>query len=595
MVKEKSQVFSEKILNISHFISPKAEFLLQKFCNLKSERTQGACGLKVPTESVFSIRKNPDGAKNYEIARERWAWLRKKMYLNEVSDEDLKKACKQIIQHTRIFQYGDDGEKKRIFTCNSKGTNRYATKQKFKIMDFVDAHIKAGWQCYFLTLTCDIKKYGNKYFAWKEYYTNEIHPVLENERKHHKLEYVYVLESTAKGLPHAHIMLFYPPKFDIVWDKMKNNTVVKFGRVFNAVQKYKNSRISYLKVVKGDKVKYYLTKYLTKSSEFNLPELAKKTEPYTKEEKKMLQELIFTKAVNVRGVSFCKSRIETEPPARAERAGVGVSFSGVSPRRVSTSRALRAYLNGLCINSPFNCAKCLQSLSLNKFFENFGSPPKPSEEFSQENAKIFKFLGRKINCEGCFWSEFQKLILNPESSRLNKKYYDEWSANIFHYWSDDYDLDDDESFIAFLDEIICYYLDGILNRGMTLSQLCEENITNYFEENEKFESSKTGYAVSQIYEANAEIIELNLNKKMNKREIFIKLFIYEGNRKYYDEFSCKEIGVEASFKEELKFNDTFEFLQNVKKYMENEGHNRAGLKVLYQIHSDGEREVLEII
>ena len=189
--------------------------------------------------------------KNTHKTYDRLRFVRAILKYRNLTQEELEKALGICAQSLNMLQTKGRNGKNSWYESNAKGTKRYNKKQQGKILDFVEARKQEGKDCFFLTLTCDVKKYASRPNGWENYLKKEVYPVTENLRKHYGAEYIGTLESTLNGWPHIHIMLFFPhntfPEFKHYHNKQK----IRKGRLFDMIKKKVNSQVFDLEAAKG--------------------------------------------------------------------------------------------------------------------------------------------------------------------------------------------------------------------------------------------------------------------------------------------------------------------------------------------------------
>ena len=144
--------------------------------------------------------------KNTHKTYDRLRFVRDILKHRNLNKEGLEKALKICSDSLKMLQTKGRNGKTAQYEGYAKGTKRYNTIQRGNILDFVEEKKQEGMDCFFLTLTCDVKKYADRAYAWENYLKKEVYPVTENLRKHYGAEYVGTLESTLNGYPHIHMM-----------------------------------------------------------------------------------------------------------------------------------------------------------------------------------------------------------------------------------------------------------------------------------------------------------------------------------------------------------------------------------------------------
>lgn len=376
----------------------------------------------------------------------------------ELSDDEIKRAINILSNRIMILRYKNDQNEIRYFESFTKGTNRYNKKLSSKVKDFTAAVCKNGTETFALTVTCDPKKYNNNRFdAWKNY-TQDINKTLENLRKHKGLKYLWVKESTAKGYPHAHIVLSFPKGFCKGYDKMQNAKRLYYGEFYEYIKKNIVAPMFELQPIKGNNLKYYLTKYISKGEDDDVYRLGKKGEFLTKAERKEALAFIMTTVTKTRLCGFCKLKemaIQNTSRTDAERLSKHLRKTGLKLMKNSSRECnerenfarLRALLIKLCNNSPFTCCKNLYTMSKNTFQKEISQDI--DDEFLADKKKQQKFnvLSKRVTCNGCIWSDLVRFINGDKNSVINIKIGTNAFNNSDVYLFDYVNCDDDKEYI----------------------------------------------------------------------------------------------------------------------------------------------------
>lgn len=376
----------------------------------------------------------------------------------ELSDDEIKRAINILSNRIMILRYKNDQNEIRYFESFTKGTNRYNKKLSSKVKDFTAAVCENGTETFALTVTCDPKKYNNNRFdAWKNY-TQDINKTLENLRKHKGLKYLWVKESTAKGYPHAHIVLSFPKGFCKGYDKMQNAKRLYYGEFYEYIKKNIVAPMFELQPIKGNNLKYYLTKYISKGEDDDVYRLGKKGEFLTKAERKEALAFIMTTVTKTRLCGFCKLKemaIQNTSRTDAERLSKHLRKTGLKLMKNSSRECnerenfarLRALLIKLCNNSPFTCCKNLYTMSKNTFQKEISQDI--DDEFLADKKKQQKFnvLSKRVTCNGCIWSDLVRFINGDKNSVINIKIGTNAFNNSDVYLFDYVNCDDDKEYI----------------------------------------------------------------------------------------------------------------------------------------------------
>lgn len=431
-----------------------------------------------------------------------------------LEEDELKKALEICSQSLNMLQTVNREGKTAWFEGNAKGTKRYCKVQQGKILDFVEEKRREKKDCVFLTLTCDQKKYSSRSFAWKYYLQEEVYRVTENLRKHYDTEYVATLESTTKGYPHIHMMLFFPHDTFPELKYYHNQQNIRKGRLYDMVCHTVNSEVFNLQSAKGKNLKWYLTKYIGKGVENDVFSLLDKKGEWKLSDVKQVQEYIYLKAFNRRKLLMtrkgCKKRKAEEERLRVATgkryagaiegaSAINSILESINPmseeyqdkvsvlleriRRMPQEHAtkLRVYLTRLCTNSPSWQNYHVESLSFENFVKYFRRVPERNNDVKQKEKEIFSFHGRVMVDSRNFIEDFMKFVMSPSESDINRK---EW-VNIYSHrcfrMLDCYDFSDDRQFLISVFHAFCFYVENILIRNVSYKEVLQqrENYTRH--------------------------------------------------------------------------------------------------------------------
>lgn len=469
---------------------------------------------KLISSKLYYCQSCRDKSKSSSRTYDKLQFVRDILKVRNLEEDELKRALKICASSLSMLQTVNREGKVAWFEGNAKGTKRYCKIQQGKILDFVEERRREKKDCVFLTLTCDQKKYGSRSFAWENYLQQEVYRVTENLRKHYHAEYVATLESTAKGYPHIHMMLFFPHDTFPELKYYHNQQNIKKGRLYDMVCRTVNSEVFNLQSAKGKNLKWYLTKYIGKGMENDVFSLLDKKGEWKLSDVKQVQEYIYLKAFNKRKLLMtrkgCKKRKAEEERLRVsagkkyagaiEGANAISSFlEGIKPLsegcpdevivlldRINMmpqehAAKLRAYLTSICTNSP-SWEDChVESLSFEKFVKRFRRVPNRNNDVSQEEKEIFSFHGRVMVDSRNFIEDFMKFVMSPSESDINRKKYKDFYNNSYERVLDCYDFSDDKQFLEAIFKVFCYYVKNILVEGVKYKEVLQgrEIYTNH--------------------------------------------------------------------------------------------------------------------
>lgn len=438
---------------------------------------------------------------------DRLQFVRDILKVRNLEEDELKLALKICAQSISMLQTVNREGKVAWFESNAKGTKRYCKIQRGKILDFVNERCKEKKDCVFLTLTCDQKKYSSRSFAWENYLQQEVYRVTENLRKHYDAEYVATLESTAKGFPHIHMMLFFPHNTFPELKYYHNQQNIRKGRLYDMVCHTVNSEVFNLQSAKGKNLKWYLTKYIGKGVENDVFSLLDKKGAWKLSDVKQVQEYIYLKAFNrrkllmtrkgckkkkaeeerlrvaarkkyadaIEGANAISSVLESAKPSEwSSQDPVGVLLRRIREMPEEHATKLREHLTRLCTNSPSWQDCHIESLSFENFVKCFRRVPDRNNDVSQEEKEIFSFHGRVMVDSRNFIEDFMKFVMSPSESDINRKECVDFNNDRYSRLFNSYDFSDDRQFLMTIFKAFCYYVENILVKGVEYKEILQQ-------------------------------------------------------------------------------------------------------------------------
>lgn len=456
----------------------------------KPSKTEKLISSKLYYDQTW-IKKERNSRKTYNKLQ----FVRNILEARNLNELELREALQICASSLLMLQTKGSNGKLSWFESNSKGTKRYNKIQQGKILDFVEEKKKEEKDCFFLTLTCDVKKYASRAYAWENYLQEEVYRVTENLRKHYEAEYVATLESTANGYPHIHMMLFFPHNKFPELKHYHNQQKIKKGRLFDMVRKAVKSEVFDLQAAKGKNLKWYLVKYIGKGIEEDVFSILNKKDEWKQSDFKQVQEYIYLKAFGRRKLLMTRKNCKkSEIIQKGEDCFRGKDFESlvqsVAPEaftsvakkcteneakdevcvlleridRMSADHAtkLRGYLTSLCTNSPSWEDISIESMTFHDFISHFGRVPGRNDDVSEEDMKTFHFHSQLMVNTRNFIEDFMKFVVNPGSSDINRKEYVSFYLDIYNRMLDKYDFSDDKQFLKAVFEAFCFYVDWIL-------------------------------------------------------------------------------------------------------------------------------------
>lgn len=528
---------------------------------------------KLISSKLYYYQSFYDSSKKSNKTYDKLQFVRDILKVRNLEEDELKKALEICAQSISMLQTVNKEGKVAWFESNTKGTKRYCKIQQGKILDFVEEKRREKKDCVFLTLTCDPKKYSSRSFAWENYLKEEVYRVTENLRKHYDAEYVATLESTAKGFPHIHMMLFFPHNTFKELKYYHNQQSIRKGRLYDMVCHTVNSEVFNLQAAKGENLKWYLTKYIGKGVESDVFSLLDKKGAWKLSDVKQVQEYIYLKAFNrrkllmtrkgckkrkaeeerlrisagkkyaksIEGASAINSVLESiKPMSENYRDRVSVLLDRIYKMPQEHATKLRAHLTRLCTNSPSWQDCHVESMSFEDFVKHFRRVPDRNNDVSQEEKEIFSFHGRVMVDSRNFIEDFMKFVMSPSESDINRKECVDFYNDRYTRMLDYYDFSDDRQFLMAIFKAFCFYVQNILIKGVEYKEVLQqrENGTiykklQYIGQGEFIKyicaDTRNGYYSQDEYEEVSKYVDM---KKLRFRKNVVPSNVLEYLKKY---------------------------------------------------------------
>lgn len=420
--------------------------------------------------------------KNHNCLYNSLQWFRDLCKEQTISDEIVWKAANQICSSRQWLCISKNDGSHISIEANSKGTERYCTQLKGKVLDKTKALVKRDMESFFLTLTCDPKKYKNLADMWENYLYKEVYPITEHLRKNLGMEYVATMESTKNKRPHIHILMFLPKGTYPELEKLPNNKKILYGRFFNYIKSRVNSERFCLKTVKGEQKAFYLSKYIGKGATKSVFKILEEKKDITTEDKKLLYEFVFLTAFRKRKVLMTRKGCKKDSQSESVENGASVFAEEREKWENLTASQRRSLLNSLCTNSLLRNRKTIYSMSYTTYKNVFGQFPERKQDVDDNFCNQFEKNGRQIYDEENLYTLFVDFVLNWQESKLNRRFYWNVEQNIYDLFTDSYDMNDDEQFLQCCSDLLTLYLSGMTEKNLTIKDVMEnrKNLSEMF-------------------------------------------------------------------------------------------------------------------
>lgn len=270
-----------------------------------------SCLFSFSDEDVIRIKRDPqkkiDEIKQARLER----WLQECAVANP-SDKTLLEWATSRIVEAAIICFMLAGGKYKTLLGALKGNptyNNMAANEIRKRAEELDKRFR--WK-YFVTLTwkADLK-HGNRVAAWLAFKV-KLAVFLKYMQRHIHGGYLYVIESTTNGFPHAHIVFYTNTLLDPQHAKYKKAQKIDMGAFYALVAKYTTAPQFEVKAAADASTVHYLVKYITKFSQKDMlnPPDPKDKKKYKTWRKNMLS-CFFTQLLGIR--TYASSRYKNIP------------------------------------------------------------------------------------------------------------------------------------------------------------------------------------------------------------------------------------------------------------------------------------------
>lgn len=372
-----------------------------------------------------------------------------------LGDEYIKEACEIKSRCIHILSKKKKDGNLIWFDSRTKGSKSYKKYVERSIAEAAEFFTVNNPEVFFMTWTCDVKEYGGRVdFAWTKW-LDRAYQKLHDLQKNLKCNYVCVFEATAKGFPHCHILLFFKRGTFKSYEHYPENIDLKYGSAFRTLRKFRPSTVWNLKKPKNEAVKFYLSKYISKSNSEMVAKIKDNKGDLSKESRKAIMSWLYPSIFNRK--QWIKSKIKkVEEKNKWEKLGRDWTQEHAEKQRGKdiftnmtdaqfklmldgeplnewaekvfeeesrkSARGARRFLIYLCTKLECKKNKDVRMMSLADASEQFRKElAKPPEE-RREKAQIVWDCVSKSCCPGCFWMDFRDLVLGNLYNPLNVRF-----------------------------------------------------------------------------------------------------------------------------------------------------------------------------
>lgn len=440
---------------------------------------QGKCGIGVLNVECENPKKEGDPTKDlYKQFRELLPY-REKLAERNLTENEVRHCLKIIKKYSLYLTVQMPDGTQRGFHGRKKGLERYNKKMSANIRDCISEMVNRGYECFFVTTTFDPGfNGGDRADAWMNYYADFMH-IFKDLVKHKGVKICWVLESTGKGYPHIHAIVGYPKGTYKNYDKLPRNRKLKYGELVDICKKAYSFKIFDVKVPSDNGIKWYLTKYITKTTTHDIFQMIEQEEPLSKEQLKTAYALIYTTMARKRMFAICRFT-KNENPQQSENSQGGnlsekdievvenLAQAEVVARSGQSLGRLRPFLRKLCTNFPCQSPKKVFSSNIFKAEKLTEGRIWNKDGLLPEDYKKLNEKGTKLTCGGCFYSHLVNFVLTDEDDFINIIVRDENGKKTRYFKPEDFENDD--MYIAKIKSLIQVYTRFALDTGGRLTK-----------------------------------------------------------------------------------------------------------------------------
>lgn len=378
--------------------------------------------------------------------------FKKAMEAGEISDVILWTTLNKWVERTPIlFRNTPQGIK--TFEGYAKSTRRYNIKHQSRIIDHAKLLHAMGLKPYFLTTTCNPAIFQNNMFnAWYGF-AKRTNTMLQAVARKFNAEYECVLESTKRGFPHAHIVLWVPEFCaDDVSHTNQGKTYISGGKLKGFLKKYE-AQTGFHELRRGtDKnAVYYLVKYISKEGSADYKKILGGGIEFSDSDRKSALTALCPVVARVRQFRLSRlgkvreflERVEGQKDSEGNLNGVSIEKNVIynewlqkngpaaggdgacaeeEIRHFTSYEEALAYLNQSCINSTLPCSPQIATI-LQGTLDRAKREGKWGKDWqSPEHLEALFEAGGCHGCKGCALSHLIKKLLSGKDSVYDKGY-----------------------------------------------------------------------------------------------------------------------------------------------------------------------------
>jgi hypothetical protein len=364
------------------------------------------CPLGVPANHRERV-KIPSKCKGpRQDPKQRFPKLAAEMEAGKISYGTLCHATELHLAQRPTIMFVDDEGGADFFKGSVRGDPTYSKKLGLRIAEASATLQQIPGSTVFITITYAVNQETPNMFDAQSIHSEVVDKFLRHCRAQGNFHYICVLEQTAKGYPHVHILCKWEGKFFKFRRDSKGRLILKNRTLYKKIKGWQPYPQFKLLGVEDDKASYYITKYVSKGLVSPNRYIGQLSEKDMKEQRKSMLCYIIGYMAHARQFRISKSLRKvpesqkiTHIPADKDTLDAMAELDIVSKETFSVLIYLLNKLTSVCRAHAYACynpRKQADFVGLNGYI---AEPP-------DMLIRSFKQASYPLGCPGCIVTRF---------------------------------------------------------------------------------------------------------------------------------------------------------------------------------------------
>jgi hypothetical protein len=262
------------------------EIITQNPLGSWAEAPVPGCPLAVSSFLLDRTKDSPTPNHKRQEPSERFPVLAAEMHTGEVKNNTLQNAVNVHLDRRPKIMVLDDEGNASFFPGQVRGDRTYSETLKSRIHQASREMAEIPGTTLFITLTYGVNQHSSDIFEAVEYHEWMVDNFLRHLRELGELSYISVLEMTAKGYPHTHIILKWRDKFFEGEKNERGQIYLKDRMFYHQLSDYQSEQQFKVVLVTDNAVTNYITKYVSKGLDKTNKQNNDSSNTFTPEERK---------------------------------------------------------------------------------------------------------------------------------------------------------------------------------------------------------------------------------------------------------------------------------------------------------------------